>query len=172
MPEFSTFLASRSIGRGQRRRMTRESVVMQTPAWTLVVIGLVIAESASRGCCCQSVPWLGRLPGDIAIEREDLSESEDLNCDLFDFAMRTLLVEELLQLLGGNQPVLVHVGFAKRRNGLPDVGAGRNHPVAVTPSRSEVVAGEQAVETSPDFFSDKALLNMGLRWFGLHGVIL
>lgn len=41
---------------------------MQSPAWILLTVGLVIA---TIGALWLLVPgaWLGRLPGDIAIER-------------------------------------------------------------------------------------------------------
>ncbi|MGN6547945.1 MAG: DUF2905 domain-containing protein [Aureliella sp.] len=43
---------------------------MQHPAWILVIIGLAIA---AIGALWMIVPggWLGRLPGDIVIEREN-----------------------------------------------------------------------------------------------------
>ena len=42
---------------------------MQHPAWTLVVIGLVIAGIGTIWLLVPHIPWLGRLPGDIAVER-------------------------------------------------------------------------------------------------------
>ena len=41
---------------------------MQHPAWTLVVIGLVIAGIGAVWLLAPYIPWLGRLPGDIAVE--------------------------------------------------------------------------------------------------------
>jgi hypothetical protein len=41
---------------------------MQHPAWTLVVIGLVIAAIGAIWLLAPYVPWLGRLPGDILFE--------------------------------------------------------------------------------------------------------
>ncbi len=41
---------------------------MQHPAWTLVVIGLVIAAVGVIWLTASHVPWLGKLPGDIAVE--------------------------------------------------------------------------------------------------------
>ena len=42
---------------------------MQHPGWTLVVIGLVIAGIGAAWLLAPHIPWLGRLPGDIAGER-------------------------------------------------------------------------------------------------------
>ena len=39
--------------------------------WVLLVLGLVIAEVGLVWILVPSVPWLGRLPGDIRIEREN-----------------------------------------------------------------------------------------------------
>ena len=41
---------------------------MQHPGWTLVVIGLVIAAIGAVWLLAPYIPWLGRLPGDIAVE--------------------------------------------------------------------------------------------------------
>ena len=38
--------------------------------WTLLVLGLVIAGFGLVWILAPSLPWLGRLPGDIRIERE------------------------------------------------------------------------------------------------------
>ena len=42
---------------------------MQHPAWTLVVLGLVTAGIGAIWLLAPHIPWLGRLPGDIAVER-------------------------------------------------------------------------------------------------------
>ena len=42
---------------------------MQHPAWTLVILGLVIAGIGAVWLLGPHIPWLGRLPGDIAVER-------------------------------------------------------------------------------------------------------
>ncbi len=42
---------------------------MQHPAWAVIVIGLVIAVAGAIWLLAPHIPWLGRLPGDIAIER-------------------------------------------------------------------------------------------------------
>ena len=44
---------------------------MQHPAWTLVLIGLLLAACGLAWLVLPAIPWLGKLPGDIAIEREN-----------------------------------------------------------------------------------------------------
>jgi hypothetical protein len=44
---------------------------VQHPGWTLVVIGAVIVAIGLLWLAAPSVPWLGRLPGDIVIERQN-----------------------------------------------------------------------------------------------------
>ena len=39
------------------------------PGWLLVIVGLVIATIGLVWLLAPSVPWFGRLPGDIVIER-------------------------------------------------------------------------------------------------------
>jgi hypothetical protein len=39
--------------------------------WVLLVLGLVIAGIGLVVLLAPSIPWLGRLPGDIRIEREN-----------------------------------------------------------------------------------------------------
>ena len=41
---------------------------MQHPGWTLILIGLVIAAIGAVWLLAPYIPWLGRLPGDIAVE--------------------------------------------------------------------------------------------------------
>ncbi len=41
---------------------------MQHPAWTLVIIGLVIAVIGVVWLQALHIPWLGKLPGDIRVE--------------------------------------------------------------------------------------------------------
>ena len=41
------------------------------PAWILIIVGLLIAGVGVAWLVAPSVPWLGRLPGDIVIEREN-----------------------------------------------------------------------------------------------------
>jgi len=44
---------------------------MSHPAWTLIIVGLLIAVIGLVWMLSPSIPWLGRLPGDIVIEREN-----------------------------------------------------------------------------------------------------
>ena len=44
---------------------------MHHPAWSLVVIGILIAGIGLVWLVAPSIPWLGKLPGDIVIEREN-----------------------------------------------------------------------------------------------------
>jgi len=44
---------------------------MQSPGWILIVVGLGIAAVGAIWLVAPSIPWLGRLPGDIVIEREN-----------------------------------------------------------------------------------------------------
>jgi hypothetical protein len=47
---------------------------MEAPSgfgWLLVIVGLVTAAVGLVWLLAPSVPWLGRLPGDIRIEREN-----------------------------------------------------------------------------------------------------
>jgi hypothetical protein len=39
--------------------------------WALLVLGLVLAGAGLVWILAPSIPWLGRLPGDIRIEREN-----------------------------------------------------------------------------------------------------
>ena len=45
---------------------------MHHPAWSLVLIGILIAGIGLAWLVAPSIPWLGRLPGDVAIERENV----------------------------------------------------------------------------------------------------
>ena len=42
---------------------------MQHPAWGLVILGVVIAGIGVIWLVAPHIPWLGKLPGDIAVER-------------------------------------------------------------------------------------------------------
>jgi hypothetical protein len=41
---------------------------MHHPGWALVIVGLVIAGVGLIWALAPSAPWLGKLPGDIAVE--------------------------------------------------------------------------------------------------------
>lgn len=45
----------------------------QHPGWLMIVAGLVIAGIGVVWLVSPSSPWLGKLPGDIAIERENFN---------------------------------------------------------------------------------------------------
>jgi len=42
---------------------------MHSPGWILIVVGLGMAAVGAIWLVAPSIPWLGRLPGDIVIER-------------------------------------------------------------------------------------------------------
>ena len=44
---------------------------MQHPAWTLILIGLVITVIGLIWLMAPTIPWLGKLPGDIAVDRDN-----------------------------------------------------------------------------------------------------
>mgnify|MGYP001075639252 CR=1 FL=1 len=44
---------------------------MQQPAWALIFLGAVIMIVGLVWLLAPQVPWLGRLPGDIVIERKN-----------------------------------------------------------------------------------------------------
>ena len=44
---------------------------MQNPGWALVIVGGVIVAVGLLWLAAPTMPWLGRLPGDIVIEREN-----------------------------------------------------------------------------------------------------
>ncbi len=45
--------------------------MMQHPGWLLILVGLLIVITGVAWLLAPSFPWLGRLPGDIVIEREN-----------------------------------------------------------------------------------------------------
>ena len=45
---------------------------MHHPAWNLIVVGILIAAIGFVWLVAPSIPWLGKLPGDIVIERENV----------------------------------------------------------------------------------------------------
>ena len=42
---------------------------MQHPAWALIVIGVLLAILGTVWLLAPAVPWSGRLPGDVVIEK-------------------------------------------------------------------------------------------------------
>ena len=46
--------------------------MMQHPGWPLITAGLFLASIGVVWLIAPSIPWLGRLPGDIAVERENI----------------------------------------------------------------------------------------------------
>lgn len=44
---------------------------MQHPGWILIGMGLLLTVVGLVWLVAPTIPWLGRLPGDIAIEREN-----------------------------------------------------------------------------------------------------
>ncbi len=42
------------------------------PAWILIGVGLFIAAIGLFWLLGPSLPWIGKLPGDIAVERENV----------------------------------------------------------------------------------------------------
>ncbi len=68
--------------------------------WMLLVLGLVIAGVGLVWILAPSIPWLGRLPGDIRIERENFRFYFPLvTCLLLSLALS--LVVWLIRLLRG-----------------------------------------------------------------------
>jgi len=51
----------------------RQEEMTQHPAWLLIVAGLVIAGIGVVWLLAPSIPWLGKLPGDISIEQENFN---------------------------------------------------------------------------------------------------
>jgi hypothetical protein len=43
---------------------------MSHPAWALIAVGSLLAITGLVWLFVPSIPWLGKLPGDIVIERE------------------------------------------------------------------------------------------------------
>jgi hypothetical protein len=45
--------------------------MMQHPGWLLIIVGLIIAGIGAVWLLTPHIPWLGKLPGDIVVEREN-----------------------------------------------------------------------------------------------------
>ena len=43
---------------------------MRHPGWILIIIGLLVTGIGVVWLFAPSIPWIGKLPGDIRIERE------------------------------------------------------------------------------------------------------
>ena len=43
----------------------------QHPAWLLIIVGVLIIGIGVVWLLSSAIPWLGKLPGDIVIEREN-----------------------------------------------------------------------------------------------------
>jgi hypothetical protein len=68
--------------------------------WMLLVLGLVIAGVGLVWILAPSIPWLGRLPGDIRIERENFRFYFPLVTCLLLSLVLTLLVWIVRQFRG------------------------------------------------------------------------
>ncbi len=60
---------------------------MRHPGWILVVVGLLVTVTGFVWLIAPSIPWLGKLPGDIRIEQENFR---------FYFPLTTCIVLSLL----------------------------------------------------------------------------
>ncbi|MHB8975013.1 MAG: DUF2905 domain-containing protein [Pirellulaceae bacterium] len=49
----------------------RQEEMMQHPGWLLIIIGLLIAGIGLIWLIAPPIPWLGKWPGDISVEREN-----------------------------------------------------------------------------------------------------
>jgi len=45
---------------------------MQHPGWLFVIAGLIIAGIGAIWLLAPHIPWLGKLPGDIAVEGKNV----------------------------------------------------------------------------------------------------
>ena len=57
--------------KGPGEETDQQEEMMQHPGWLLIIVGLVIVGIGVVWLVAPSIPWLGKLPGDIAVEREN-----------------------------------------------------------------------------------------------------
>jgi hypothetical protein len=79
-------VAKRAEGRRKDRSRVRH------PAWILVIVGVSIAVIGVLWLLVPGVPWLGKLPGDIVIERKNFRFYFPLTtCILLSFVATAIL---------------------------------------------------------------------------------
>jgi hypothetical protein len=86
--------------------------------WILVVLGLIIGGVGLIWILAPSIPWLGRLPGDIRIERPQrpvLFPANDLPC--FECASHAHPVDRWIV------PTLINIGSGDGDRGAHDLAA-------------------------------------------------
>lgn len=71
MPEFSDLSPPSQSANVFILECLKEDCPMHAPAWILIVAGIALVAAGVVWLLLPSVPWLGRLPGDLAIEREN-----------------------------------------------------------------------------------------------------
>jgi hypothetical protein len=60
---------------------------MRHPGWILIIVGLLVTGIGLIWLVTPSIPWLGKLPGDIRVEQEGLH---------FYFPLTTCIILSLL----------------------------------------------------------------------------
>ncbi len=68
--------------------------------WTLIILGLVITAVGLVWVLARSVPWLGKLPGDVRVERDGFRFYFPIVTCLLLSALLSLILW-LIRLLGG-----------------------------------------------------------------------